>query len=155
MEEEQKTVLQVFCELNGIATPDTIEDDIISLDINEVSDIWLLYLGDGVTEIFAQLPGLDADDPGVMRLLLEANYLGIATDGARLAIDPVEGHVVLSERWGYERLLAEQGLEDLERFAALVHSWRNDGVAAIQAKMRGEEIEEEVEEFAASELLRV
>lgn len=154
MENAEKTVLQVFCELNDIPAPDTLEDDILSLDIGDVTDIWLLYLGDGLTEIFAQLPGLDADDPGVMRLLLEANYLGLATDGARLSIDPVEGQVVLSERWGYERLLAEGGLEDLERFANLVKAWRNDGVAAIKAKMRGEDIQED-EATDTSELLRV
>jgi uncharacterized ferritin-like protein (DUF455 family) len=77
----------------------------------------------------------------------------MATDGARLSIDPVEGHVVLSERWGYERLLAEQGLEDLERFAKLVQAWRTDGVNAIQAKMRGEEIEDDTPDM--SEMLRV
>jgi hypothetical protein len=153
MEDEEKTVLQVFCEINDIPAPDTTDEQIISLDIGGVTDIWLLYLGEGMTEVFAQLPGLDGDDPGTMRYLLEANYLGMATDGARLSIDPVEGHVVLSERWGYERLLAEQGLEDLERFAKLVQAWRTDGVNAIQAKMRGEEIEDDTPDM--SEMLRV
>lgn len=145
-EENEKTVLEVFCEVNDIALPETIEDDIICLDINGVADIWLLYLGDGMTEVFAELKGLDADDPGIMRLLLEANYLGLATDEARLAINPMDGNIVISERWGHQRLLAEDASKDLERFAKLAHAWRSEGVAQIRAKMRGEDVLDEFED---------
>lgn len=159
MEEEdnEKTVLEVFCEVNDIEIPETIEDDIISLDINGIADIWLLYLGDGMTEVFAELSGLDANDPGILRLLLEANYLGLATDEARLAVNPMDGNVIISERWGYQRLLAEGASEDLERFAKLANAWRNDGVKQIQAKVRGEEILDEFEEEAPveSQMIRI
>lgn len=139
---EEKSLLEVFCGNNGIALPDTISDDVICLEIAGVQDIWVIYLGNGEVEVYSRLDGLDVNDPGTLRLLLEANYLGMATEEARLSINPIESQVVLSERWPYQRLLADDALEDLARFAILAAAWRNEGVATIQAKIRGEEEEE-------------
>lgn len=139
MEKEEKSVLQLFCQLNGIAAPDTLDDDVLALDVEGLADFWIVYLGDGEVEIMSRIDGLDVDDPGTLRLLLEANYMGLATDAARLSVDPIEPRVVLSERWSYQRLLADDVQDDLQRFANLVASWRNDGVSTIQAKVRGED----------------
>jgi hypothetical protein len=139
MEKDEKSVLALFCQLNGIAVPDTLDEDVIALDVEGLADFWIVYLGDGEVEIMSRIDGLDVQDPGTLRMLLEANYMGLATDEARLSIDPIEPRVVLSERWPYHRLLADDVQEDLHRFANLVASWRSDGVATIQAKARGED----------------
>jgi hypothetical protein len=149
MEEEERSILEVFCEANGIEVTDSIEDDVVGLDLEGVSEIWILHLGEGQMEVMARIEGLDANDPGTLRLLLEANYLGMATDEARLSVDPMQDHVILSERWPYQRLLAEDALEDLARFARLVGAWRSEGVATIQAKVRGEDDQDEDPDNAA------
>lgn len=92
-------------------------------------------------EVYAEIEGIDVTDPGILRLLLEANFMGMATEAARLSINPVVDLVVLSERWDYERLLAEEALADLARFARLVASWRSEGVAMLKSKKNGDEDE--------------
>ena len=113
--EDPKTVLHLFCEFNGIEVPEEIENDIIAVDIDGVPELWLSYLGDGEVEVYAEIEGIDVTDPGILRLLLEANFMGMATEAARLSINPVVDLVVLSERWDFERLLAEDALADLAR----------------------------------------
>ncbi len=139
--EQPKTVLHLFCEFNGIEVPEDIENDVIAVDIDGVSELWLSYLGDGEVEVYAEIEGIDVTDPGILRLLLEANFMGMATEAARLSINPVVDLVVLSERWDYQRLLAEEALADLARFARLVASWRSEGVAMLKSKKNGDEDE--------------
>lgn len=150
---DERSVLETFCDINGIVLPETLENDIMAVDIDDVIEVWLLYLGEGEVEVFARIEGLDPDDPGTLRLLLEANYLGMATGGARLSVDPVDPHVVLSERWPYDRLLAPSAFEDLGRFAKIVSAWRAEGVAMVQSKIRGEDDPEDVP--ADVEILRL
>lgn len=138
-EDQAKTVMELFCAFNGIEVPEDIENDVIAVDIDGVPEIWLSYLGEGEVEVYAEIEGIDVTDPGILRLLLEANFMGMATEAARLSINPVVDLVVLSERWDYERLLAEDALADLARFARLVASWRSEGVATLKSKKNGDE----------------
>lgn len=39
--EQPKTVLHLFCEFNGIEVPEDIENDVIAVDIDGVSELWL------------------------------------------------------------------------------------------------------------------
>jgi hypothetical protein len=137
--EDPKTVLHLFCEFNGIEVPEEIENDVIAVDIDGIPELWISYLGDGEVEVYAEIEGIDITDPGILRLLLEANFMGMATEAARLSINPVVDLVVLSERWDFERLLAEDALADLARFARLVASWRSEGVATLKSKKNGDE----------------
>ncbi|WP_143710396.1 CesT family type III secretion system chaperone [Tabrizicola sp. TH137] len=147
-DEEIKSALRLFCEFNGIEVPETIDDDVIAIDVNGVTEIWLSYLDAGELEVYAEIEGIDTDDPGIQRLLLESNFMGMATGSARFAISPVNDKAVLSERWNYERLLAENAPEGLGRFAAMVESWRTEGVALLQSKARGDEEQPGVPENA-------
>ena len=140
-EGQAKTVMELFCAFNGIEVPDDIENDVIAVDIDGVPEIWISYLGDGGVEVYAEIEGIDVTDPGTLRLLLEANFMGMATEAARLSINPVVDLVVLSERWDYQRLLAEDALADLARFARLVASWRSEGVAEIKSKKNDDGVE--------------
>jgi hypothetical protein len=129
----EKTALELFCELNEIEVPETAEDDIISIEVEHVSDIWILAMEDDEIEVFAPIEGIDATNPVVMRALLEANYLGMATGAARVGIDPFSDQVSLCERWTVEELLRPDARENLLVFAGLVDGWRKDGVEAIVA----------------------
>ena len=129
----------MFCEFNGIEVPEEIENDIIAVDIDGIPELWISYLGEGEVEVYAEIEGIDITDPGILRLLLEANFMGMATEAARLSINPVVDLVVLSERWDFERLLAEEALADLARFARLVASWRSEGVAMLKSKKNGDD----------------
>lgn len=149
-DDEVKSVLQLFCEFNGIPVPEDIEEDVIAVDINGVPEIWLSYLQDGELEVYAEIDGIDTDDPGILRLLLEANFMGMSTEGARLSINPVNDKAVLSERWNYEELLAEDALTGLANFANLAASWRNEGVATLQSMQRGEEATPPADDTEAS-----
>jgi hypothetical protein len=134
--EEETSILEHFCRSNGIAIPDTINDEIIAVDVGDIQEIWICHVDGGEIEVFARIEGLDSNDPGTLRMLLEANYMGMATDEARLAVDPMDGKVVIAERWPYQRLLVDSAFDDLARFAKLVAAWRGDGVATIAAKRR-------------------
>lgn len=147
-DDEIKSALRLFCEFNGIEVPETIGDDVIAIDVNGVSEIWLSYLDEGELEVYAEIEGIDTDDPGILRLLLEANFLGMGTGPARFAISPVNDKAVLSERWNYERLLAEDAPVALGQFAAMVGSWRTEGVAMLQSKARGDEDQADVPDDA-------
>jgi hypothetical protein len=131
------SALELFCRLHGIAVPDTISDDIIMLEVEGLADVWLLDLGEGVGfEVFVTIEGLDTDDPAVLKALMEANYLGMGTEGGRVDLDPMGGGLALCERWTLARLLHAEARDDLARFAARAKAWREEAVPMIMAAVR-------------------
>lgn len=133
----QKTVLELFCELNEIQQPETIEDNIISIEVEGVSDIWILDVEDNAIEVFAPIDGIDIENPIVLKALLEANYLGMATGAARIGLDPFTGQVSLCERWTFDELLQIGARERLAAFAGLVAGWRSEGIETLQEHTAG------------------
>jgi hypothetical protein len=132
----EKTALELFCDLNEIEVPETIEDDIMSIEVEDVSDIWILDVEDNGIEIFAPIEGIDSSNPKVLRALLEANYLGMATGAARIGVDPFSGQVSLCERWTVEQLLQPGARTMLAAFAGLVAGWRTEGIETLAEHIR-------------------
>lgn len=137
MSEVDLTALELFCKINDIEVPDTIEDDIISIEVEGIADIWILDVEDDGVEVFAPIPGVDTTNPIVLRALLEANYLGMATDAARIGLDPFSGDVALCARWTTEELLRPDARTRLAAFAGLASGWRTDGVRTLIEHAKG------------------
>lgn len=134
--ETGKPILEIFCELNGIDVPETIEDDILPIEIEGVPDIMIVQTIEGDVEVFAPIEGIDVTNPIALRALLEANHLGLATEDARIGIDPFNDDVSISVRWTAAELLEPDAPNRLAAFAGLVSGWRSEGVEAIAALIR-------------------
>lgn len=134
-----ENALELFCRLHDIDVPDTVSDEILSLEVDGLAEVWILDLGEGAGfEVFVTVDGLDTDDPAVLKALLEANYLGMGTDGGRIGLDPTGGGLALCERWPLQRLLHVGARDDLARFAARAKAWREEAVPMIAAAVRAE-----------------
>lgn len=136
------TTLAAFCQVHGMEVPDTIADGLIVVEVAGVADIWILTVEADQFEAYAEVEGIDISSPVALRALLEGNYLGMATEAARVGIDPFSGKVVLCQRWRAVDLLGPDALDRLADFARQAASWRAEAPAMFAEHARAGAIAE-------------
>lgn len=106
-------------------------DGHIALEVTPQVSISLIDLDDGLIEMMCPLTDTDPPDESMMRAMLESNYMGAGVDGARLALDPDRGTIVLCERMATGEMTAAAIERRFDEFCVLAVFWQMDGALSL------------------------
>lgn len=122
-----------LCQSTGIPTLDFDADGNLSLVFNGDTSVNLARIDDATIEIWTELENLGgANDPSILRGVLESNHLGEGTGAARVALAPGKDIFVLCERVSVEPLTGDQFGDRIIGFLKYATFWNSgEGARAL------------------------
>ena len=112
--------------LSGISTLDFDANGNLALVFNDEIDVNFARIDEKTIELWTEIEDIGrADDPKIVRRLMEANHLGEGTGCARIALAPDTDTFVLCERIQVEPLNGDQFSDRIIEFLKYATFWNS------------------------------